>query len=249
MSYKMIKPIGQALTGMALLLAAAPGFAQCGSATVAERPADIVSLGSVAKDIILDIRYAGSDNFLGRKVAGYEAPQCYVTKATADALAVVQAKVKEEGLSLKVFDCYRPQQAVNDFMSWAAGPTAKTKDVYFPKLPQSELIPQGYIAECSGHSRASTVDLTLVKPGETGPDLRGCNGSGSGELDMGTGYDCFDPLANTTDPNVDLRAQRRRLRLVSIMERHGFDNYAKEWWHFTLRDEPYPDTYFDFPVE
>ncbi len=216
---------------------------------VPNKPADIIALDSVVPDIVQEIRYAGADNFLGRAVAGYLAPRCYVTQATAAALAVVQAKVKEEGLSLKVFDCFRPQQAVNDFMTWAAGPAADTKAVYFPNVDQSQLIPEGYIAECSGHSRGSTVDLTLVKSGAAGDDNRGCKGSGKGELDMGTGYDCFDPASNTTHAETNLRAQRRRLRLVSIMERHGFNNYEKEWWHFTLKDEPYPDTYFDFPVK
>lgn len=231
------------------LIAAPASHANCKEAVQQERPADIVPLSSIAPDIIQEIRYAGADNFLGRPVAGYSAASCHVTQATAEALAAVQSKVQEEGLSLKVFDCFRPQQAVDDFMAWAAGPASNQKAVYFPNVEKAQLVPQGYIAECSGHSRGSTVDLTLVKPGETGEDNRGCNGSGNGELDMGTGYDCFDPLSSTTHAEVDMRAQRRRLRLASIMERNGFTNYSKEWWHFTLKNEPYPDTYFNFPVE
>lgn len=238
------------LTLMIISLCSTSALANCrDNPAEATQPDDIVALDSIAPDIIQDMRYASSDNFLGRPVDGYEQGRCYVTLATAKALATVQTKVREQGLSLKVFDCYRPQRAVDDFMRWAAGPAASTQPLYFPNLAQTQLIPQGYIAECSGHSRASTVDLTLVKPGESGPDKRGCNGSGGGELDMGTGYDCFDPKSNTTHPDIDLRAQRRRLRLVSIMERHGFSNYPKEWWHFTLRDETYPRRYFDFPVK
>lgn len=246
---KNLKVLAGSLAVVALLVSGAVK-ADCGADAVnPQKPGDMVALDTVAPDIILDLRYAGADNFLGRAADGYKAPRCYVTQATAAALATVQNKVKEEGLSLKVFDCYRPQRAVNDFMSWAASDQSSTKAIYFPNVPQTELVASGYIAECSGHSRGSTVDLTLVKPGEGGADKRGCEGHGSDELDMGTGYDCFDPKSQTTNPDVDLRAQRRRLRLASIMERAGFDNYAMEWWHFTLKNEPYPNTYFDFPVE
>ena len=232
------------------LVANGHALADCNEENIStEKPDNIVALSSVAPGIIQKMRYATGDNFLGRPVTGYNTASCYLTAPAAEALASIQKELEEEGLGLLVFDCYRPQRAVNDFMVWAAGPTSPTKGVYFPNVPQTELIPQGYIAECSGHSRGSTVDLTLIKTGSGGEEKRGCDGSGSDELNMGTGYDCFDPLSETTHPETDIRAKRRRMRLASIMERHGFKNYSKEWWHYTFKPELYPDTYFDFPIE
>ncbi|GHD17184.1 D-alanyl-D-alanine dipeptidase [Halioglobus japonicus] len=197
----------------------------------------LVNLIDYAPDIKTEIRYHGSDNFVGRRVDGYEAPQCLLTLPSAQALAAAQQELLSFGLSLRVYDCYRPQRAVDHFMRW----TRDTSDTlqkarYYPTLAKSELVPKGYIAEQSGHSRGSTVDLTLVE-------------TASGQaLDMGTEWDYFGPLSNTQNDTIRPKARANRLLLRSVMERHGFSNYPAEWWHFTLKNEPYPETYFDEPV-
>ncbi len=217
-----------------------------------ERPDDFVLLSQVAPAIEQDLRYGSRDNFLARSVAGYEQAQCWLTDRAAAALARVHRELADAGLGLKVFDCYRPQRAVDDFMRWAGGPTSPNAKLYYPDVPQTQLIPQGYIASCSGHSRGSTVDLTIVYRNQDVPeaslDLRGCAGSGKGELNMGSGYDCFGPVSHTLGELVASEVRINRLKLRSLMEKHGFVNFAKEWWHYTLKDEPYPATWFDFPL-
>lgn len=242
---------------------AAPGAPGAGAPTPREAPdfaAAFVSIEDVDSTIIVEARYHGYHNFLGRPVAGYEAPLCLLTREAATALAAVQAEVRPFGLGLKTYDCYRPQRAVDDFVAWArdtADTTMRTE--FYPAVPKTRLFAEGYIAERSGHSRGSTVDLTLValpprshafRPGQPLRDCRGAEGSRTPDnsLDMGTAYDCFDPLSHTANPAVGPEAARNRLLLKAVMERHGFRNYAREWWHFTLRDEPWPDTYFDHPV-
>jgi zinc D-Ala-D-Ala dipeptidase len=225
-------------------------------------PADaFVSITSVDSTIIVEARYYGSHNFLGRPVAGYEAPLCLLTRQAANALAAVQADLLPFGLSLKTYDCYRPQRAVDDFVAWARDTADTTmKAEFYPRVDKRDLFSDGYIAERSGHSRGSTVDLTLVplppapQPTFTpGQPLTRCTEPvgrrfADNTLDMGTGFDCFDPLSHTANPAVGPEAARNRLLLRSLMEKHGFRNYAKEWWHFTLTDEPFPDTWFDHPV-
>jgi zinc D-Ala-D-Ala dipeptidase len=218
-----------------------------------------VSITDVDPTIIVEARYHGPHNFTGRPIAGYEAPKCLLTSAAAHALAAVQADVRAYGLTLKTYDCYRPQRAVDDFVRWARVPgDTAMKAEFFPAVDKRNLFSDGYIAERSGHSRGSTVDLTLVplpapaQPEFTSGDaLRDCRAEqrfADNSLDMGTGYDCFDPLSHTANPAVGPAAARNRLLLRLAMEKHGFSNYVNEWWHFTLRDEPWPDTYFDIPV-
>lgn len=220
-----------------------------------------VSIADVDSTIVVEPRYYGSNNFLGRPVAGYDAPKCLLTREAATALAAVQAELRPFGLGLKTWDCYRPQRAVDDFVAWARD-TADTrmKEAFYPGVEKRDLFAEGYIAERSGHSRGSTVDLTLVPlppapPAslDAPPFLASCTlpvGQRAHDdgLDMGTGYDCFDPLSHTANPAVGPVAARNRLLLKAVMEKHGFRNYTLEWWHFTLRDEPFPDTYFDDPV-
>lgn len=217
-----------------------------------ERPADIVLLADIEADIVQDLRYAGSDNFLGRPVAGYAQARCWLTRPAAAALKRAHAELKRDGLGLKVFDCYRPQQAVDDFVRWAAGPRSPNADLYYPDIPQTQLIPQGYIAACSGHSRGSTVDLTIIyrdKQPSTGTgDQRGCQGGDADALDMGTGYDCFGKQSHTLGDYAVGIVRENRLRLKTLMEKHGFSNFPQEWWHYTFKAEPYPDTWFDFPL-
>ncbi|OWV34586.1 peptidase M15 [Pacificimonas flava] len=197
----------------------------------------LIDIHRVAPNIRVDMRYYGDENFTGRPVPGYEAPQCLLSLEAAHALGGAQAELAEYDLGLKVFDCYRPQRAVDAFAAWAKDPadTLRKAD-YYPDVPKSELFERGYIARRSGHSRASTVDLTLV-------DLE----SGK-ELDMGSGYDLFDTLSWPADPRPDAQQRANRLLLRQAMLGVGFRPLKQEWWHFTLADEPYPDSYFDVPV-
>jgi D-alanyl-D-alanine dipeptidase len=146
--------------------------------------------------------------------------------------------VQREGLSLKVFDCYRPVRAVKHFVAWARDPAdQRTKAAYYPNLDKARLL-DGYIAESSGHSRGATLDLTLVR----------CNGGACTELDMGTPFDFFDPRANTAHPQLGDEQRRNRDQLLQAMARHGFHNYPMEWWHYTFRPEPSPKTAYDVPI-
>ncbi|MGB1581141.1 MAG: M15 family metallopeptidase [Nevskiales bacterium] len=235
------------------LLVNLPSWACPDTPPQTERPEDFVPLRAIAPDIQQDLRYVSSDNFLGRPVAGYSKAQCWLTRPAAEALARVQAELESSQLGLKVFDCYRPQRAVDDFMRWAEGPVGPHAEQYYPDVHQTQLIPQGYIAACSGHSRGSTVDLTIVYRHPTASsgraNLRGCAGPGDGELNMGSGYDCFGPESHTLGELVAGEVRVNRLQLKQVMERQGFKNFSKEWWHYTLKDEPYPGTWFDFLPE
>jgi zinc D-Ala-D-Ala dipeptidase len=201
------------------------------------RPASFVNAAEEIPGLRVDMRYAGSENFVGRPIAGYAAPVCLLTREAATALAGVQIRLAPFGLGLKVFDCYRPERAVADFARWASDSTDSTRKAdYYPDIDKSRLFELGYIAERSGHSRGSTVDLTAV-------DL-----ASGRELDMGSGYDLFDTLSWPGDPRP-LPAQRaNRLLLQAMMREAGFRPLKEEWWHFTLEREPFPETYFDFPV-
>jgi zinc D-Ala-D-Ala dipeptidase len=228
----------------------------------APRPADIVDLTDAVPGIRTEIRYFGSHNFVGRPISGYRAEKCLLTRAAANALAGVQAALREFDLALKVYDCYRPQTAVDDFVEWGRDLRDQAMKLeFYPTVDKSSLFSDGYIAERSGHSRASTVDLTIV-PGDAPPSpafdrtepLRSCeNDRGArhadSSIDMGTGYDCFSELSHTTSTRVGAAQRANRLLLKSLMERAGFRSLPEEWWHYTLADEPYPATYFAFPVE
>lgn len=193
------------------------------------------------KDIVpgvqYDIRYAGKNNFLGRPVRGYDSHEAIASTQAAQALKLIQSELKTQGFGLKIFDAYRPQQAVNDFIAWAKVLSDTTmKRQYYPDVPKSELFKRGYIASKSGHSRGSTIDLTLV-------DLK----SGK-ELDMGSPYDFFGEISHHDTKQITSVQKKNRIVLRTVMEKHGFKSYDVEWWHYTLKNEPYPDTYFDFPV-
>jgi D-alanyl-D-alanine dipeptidase len=219
-------------------------------------PAGFVDLAEVAPDVVVDMRYAGADNFLGRPARGYGAARCLLTKEAARALAAVQRELTAFGVGLKVYDCYRPQRAVDDFVAWSRAPGPATNPRHNPAVPKSELFRRGYIAERSGHSRGSTVDLTLVpavapRPAAAPPpDCRTLDGGQApdGSLNMGTTFDCFDERAHPADAGVSPEARRNRLLLRIAMEKHGFVPYAQEWWHFTLANEPFAKTSFDFEI-
>mgnify|MGYP003651237136 FL=1 len=205
---------------------------------VQARPDAFVALRSIIPKLVVELRYLGSNNFLGRPVEGYQDNVVYMTEPAARALKAVQDDLAAQGLGLKVFDAYRPQRAVDDFVQWAADSAdIVMKQQYYPSLNKDELFPQGYIAERSGHSRGSTVDLTLVRLA----DLQ--------ELDMGSPYDFFDPVSWPSDTSITAQQQANRLLLREAMLANGFRPLDTEWWHFTLEGEPYTDIYFDFPVE
>jgi zinc D-Ala-D-Ala dipeptidase len=224
-------------------------------------PDRFVSLSDVDSTIQLDIRYQTSNNFVGRPIKGYRDLKCILTNEAAAALVRAQQQANAHGYSLKVYDCYRPQRAVADFAEWAKDTIAtQMQHRYYPTVPKNELFARGYIAEKSGHSRGSTVDLTLVPIGSRQPDALpagnqyDCRSQVSGRypdnsIDMGTGYDCFDDLAHTGNPRISDVAKRNRSLLKSMLASVGFVNFDKEWWHYTLKDEPFPDTYFDFLIQ
>lgn len=225
-------------------LAVAPGLAGA-------LPEGFVDVPMAIPEARYEIRYTGSENFLGRPVAGYERATCILTEPAAAALANVQREAQANGLTLKIFDCFRPQRAVDDFVRWGRDlDDLKRMATYYPRVPKSELFERGYIAVKSGHSRGSTVDLTLVviDPARAAGVLQG-DLAPEGEVDMGSPFDLFDPLSHTANPDMPAHVRHNRAWFAALMDRHGFNNLPEEWWHYTLRDEPYPQTFFDFPVK
>ncbi|GGD75042.1 M15 family metallopeptidase [Lacimicrobium alkaliphilum] len=203
-------------------------------------PDDFMDMNQVLPEAIYDIRYYTDNNFVGMPVEGYLAPKCILQRQAGQALQNVAARVAEQGMKLKIFDCYRPQRSVAHFMRWAQDLSdTRTKEDYFPNLPKTKLVGE-YIAERSGHSRGATVDLTLVRQNSQG-DWE--------ELDMASPFDMFDPLSNTANPTISSEQAANRQLLKGFMESEGFDNYSMEWWHYSLVPQPYTDTYFDFPVK
>jgi len=222
-------------------------------------PSSFVALDDVDPTILQDIRYATAYNFVGRSIDGYREPVCILTRRAAGALKRAQGALREQAYTLKVYDCYRPQSAVDHFARWAQNGSRTMKREFYPRVAKRRLFEEGDIAHRSGHSRGSTVDLTLVKlPAEPQPvwsrrefGLTPCTAPKrrrfpDNSVGMGTGYDCLDPRSHTA--NSTGRAIRNRLLRKRTMEAVGFEPYANEWWHFTLRNERYPDRYFDFPV-
>ncbi|MEU9751289.1 M15 family metallopeptidase [Streptomyces niveus] len=247
--------------------AAAPGAAGASATSTGSgvseptAPDEFVALRTVAPTIIQEIRYVTPHNFVGEPVDGYEQPLCILTRPAARALQRAQWKLLRQGYSLKVYDCYRPQRAVDHFVRWAKDlQDERMKPEFYPQVDKSRLFADGYIAEKSGHSRGSTVDLTIVKlpakptrPYVPGEKLVPCYAP-QGErfrdnsVDMGTGYDCFDTLSHTDDPRIQGERRANRQLLKSTLAGVGFTNLPEEWWHFTHKPELFPDTYFDFPV-
>lgn len=210
-------------------------------------PAPLVYLRDVDASIIQDMRYAGPDNFTGAPVPGYAAPECILTRETAEALASVQRQLAEQKLSLKVYDCYRPVKAVAAFMRWVNSKASdKATARFHPDLPRKRLVSLGYIAARSGHSRANVVDLTIVAlptpdtpPFEAQQIYGACTAATEARapddsLDMGTGFDCFDPKSNVGAPAISEAQERNRKTLAQAMADVGFKAYQKEWWHFSF---------------
>ena len=226
---RVVAALRNSLAAAFLATSAAPAVAQ-------ERPAGFVDAAAVVPGLVVDARYAGSHNFVGRPIDGYEAPRCLLTQAAAGALADVARDLAQRGLVLKVFDCYRPTRAVANFVRWARDlDDTAGKSEFYPDVDKRTLFRDGYISARSGHSRGSTVDLTLARA-----DGR--------ELDMGTPFDFFSPRSWPSAAGVGDEAKANRALLAAAMRRRGFRPYDKEWWHFTLSHEPFPGSYFDFPV-
>jgi zinc D-Ala-D-Ala dipeptidase len=201
------------------------------------QPAGFVDAAAVVPGLLVEMRYFGDNNFVGERIDGYEAARCLLTARAANALAAIERNLAARGLGLKVFDCYRPTRAVAHFIRWARnGRDVRRKAEYYPDIDKRDLFRLGYLATRSGHSRGSTVDLTLV---------RLADGS---ELDMGTPFDFCGRQSWTSDRSVSREAQTNRALFAAAMMRGGFRPYQREWWHFTLVNEPFPATYFDFPV-
>lgn len=201
-------------------------------------PEGFVYAKTVIADLDVELRYFSTNNFVGDTIDDYKANRLIITKATAEKLKLVQAELQQQNLCLKVYDGYRPQGAVNHFIRWARDLNDTiNKQQFYPDVSKRHLFKAGYIASRSGHSRGSTLDLTITD-GITGEPL-----------DMGSPYDFFGEQSWVDYKDLtDLQIANRQL-LQTVMLKHNFRNYPKEWWHFTLRWEPFPETYFDFEVE
>ncbi len=205
--------------------------------SVTMNPSGFVVLADFVPSIVQEIRYHSSYNFIGERIDGYEEPVALLTKEAARALKSVAGELIVQGFRLKVFDAYRPACAVKHFVLWGIeDQDIRMKPYFYPELEKQELFAKGYIAKQSSHSRGSAVDLTLLDM-KTGK-----------EVDMGSPFDLFSE-ASHPDYRGDTEEQyENRMRLQRVMVRNGFQPIDCEWWHFALRDEPYPDTYFAFPV-
>lgn len=228
------------------------------------RKKGFVYLHQVDPTIKISPRYCSAENFLGKKVDGYKKPVIILTKQAASALKKVQEDIKKDGYCLVVYDGYRPQKAVNNFMRWAKDVKDQLKkDQYYPRVDKEKVFELGYVAERSGHSRGSTVDLTLI---ENGRDLQAVQESkrvlsdnfriaflDDGTVDMGSSFDLFDTASLYENNLIADQFKKLRTYLKNRMEKHGFKNSKLEWWHFTLKNEPYPaaddSSYFNFDVE
>ena len=196
-----------------------------------------VSIGGVIPDVLLDIRYYSAFNFIGERIDGYEEPAALISREAAEALKSVSDELAEMDYRLKIFDAYRPQRAVDHFMRWAKNPAdIRMKRFFYPDPDKKDLIPQGYIAEHSGHTRGSTVDLTLF-------DMKTQQ-----DADMGGTFDFLGEKCHPDYAGVSDVQHENRMILQTAMIRHGFRSLDTEWWHFTLENEPWPETYFTFPV-
>jgi D-alanyl-D-alanine dipeptidase len=203
-----------------------------------------VFLDEVDPSVVQDMRYAGNNNFVGRPLPGYGSARCVLKSPVAEAIKQVQADLAAHRLSLKIFDCYRPIRAVQAMVRWVGDSRIGGDRNYFPRTEKSVLINQGYIASRSGHSTGTVLDLGLVDisvspdrvnaPDRHGPCIAENNARAADEIDMGTSFDCFDPKSATFSLEITKQQQQHRAMLVAVMQRHGFSNYKREWWHFSF---------------
>ena len=203
-------------------------------------PDNFVELKMYIPTINLDIRYFTTDNFVGARIDGYKSPKALLSVHAANALRNVQSELAIFGLGLKIYDAYRPQQAVDHFIRWAKDPNdIEMKLNYYPEIDKESLFEEGYLIDRSSHSRGSAVDVSIVSLHKTDPK----------ELDMGTNWDFFGPDSWPQSFMVTPQQRANRMFLYHMMRKHGFKPHEKEWWHFTLENEPYPDQYFDTPIQ
>lgn len=199
--------------------------------------AGFVLVSDIIPDAILEIRYYTAFNFIGRPIDGYFEPQAFLTRPAADALKKVSDEMVAKGYRIKIYDTYRPQMAVDHFVRWAKDSSdTLMKSIFYPEIAKKDIIPLSFVATKSGHSRGSTVDLTLFDV-MTGRDV-----------DMGGPFDYFGELSHPDYQNLTDEQKANRNMLRESMIRNGFRPLYSEWWHFTLKNEPYPDTYFNFPI-
>lgn len=218
-----------AAAALIIALTALPSLLRAG-----QLPEGFIYLADVAPHIRQDMRYAGRHNFTRAAVPGYRAPECVLAEPAAQALSAAGDKLVSMGYGLKVLDCYRPAKAVRHFMAWAAAGGGFDRD-YYPRVDRKRLIAEGYIARRSGHATGYTVDVTLT-------DAKGA------DLDMGTPFDFFDLKAHTASGAIDKAAAKRRRLLVAVMREAGFVNYSREWWHFSLKQQPRKARAEDFDI-
>lgn len=266
------KPALLVLTAAAVLLVYAPANAADSSSKSAQTtratvklPRGFVHLDELAPDIINDLRYATPRNFTGRRVPGYRANRCILARPVARALARVQKAVKKTGYTLKVYDCYRPARGVRAFFRWAQGRFGSPNKSYYPRIARKRIIPLGYIAKRSSHSRGTAIDLTLVRsikvvaPTALAEPRRNATATATScinpkpesppaSIDMGTSWDCFDELSHTRHGAISAGAKANRLRLLRAMQSVGFRNYRREWWHYSISLKRFKKLH-DFPVE
>lgn len=204
---------------------------------VTTRPKDFVDVAEYIPTIETDVKYYSGDNFVGERIEGYNAPTILLTHATAKALKMAQEKLMTRGYGLRIFDGYRPQRAVEHFRRWRSMPeTGETKERHYPGYTKEEVFNQGFVSLKSTHTRGSTVDLTVV------------NIESREELDMGGFFDYFEKSSYSNYTKLSVEQSKNRLLLKYLMLSCGFEPFVQEWWHFTLTNEPYPNTYFDFEI-
>ena len=204
--------------------------------TISYDKTDFAEIGSVIDDAAFDIRYYSANNFTGNKIKGYKAPRAYMTKEALSALAKAAEDLRAQGYRLLIWDSYRPQKAVDNFVAWINDPEDTGDKSFYPDLQKSDLLTGNYVMAKSGHTRGSTVDLTIIK-------------KDGGFVDMGGTFDLFSEVSHPDYPNLTDEQKNNRKILHDAMVDAGFKALDSEWWHFTLKDEPYTDTYFDFDVE
>ena len=198
--------------------------------------ADFAEISTAIDDAVYDIRYYSAYNFTGHRIQGYKAPRAYMTKKALAALAKAADDLRDQGYRILIWDTYRPQKAVDDFVAWINDPNDPGDKTFYPTLEKSNLLEGNYIMAKSGHSRGSTVDLTLIKK----------DGS---FVDMGGTFDLFSEISHPDYKKLSKKQKKNREILRKAMEKAGFQGIDSEWWHFTLKDEPYKDTYFNFDVK